>query len=78
MAQDVVVEKKQSVIFEKAGSSAAPALAAVFVPVGDEYRQRRLVARCWIRLFSRGLQSATNRRATGIRRFAFPMSVGRR
>lgn len=36
--KDVVVEKKQSVIFEKAGSSTDSALAAVFVPVGyDEY-----------------------------------------
>lgn len=34
----MVVEKKQSVIFEKAGSSTDSALAAVFVPVGyDEY-----------------------------------------
>ena len=36
--KDVVVDKKQSVIFEKAGSSTDSALAAVFVPTGyDEY-----------------------------------------
>jgi protease III len=32
--QDVLVDKKQNVIFEKAGSSTDSALAAVFVPVG--------------------------------------------
>ena len=32
--QDVLVEKQQNVIFEKAGSSTDSALAAVFVPVG--------------------------------------------
>ena len=38
--KDVVVDKKQSVIFEKAGSSTDSALAAVFVPTGyDEYSQ---------------------------------------
>lgn len=36
--KDVVVDKKQSVIFEKAGNSTDSALAAVFVPTGyDEY-----------------------------------------
>jgi len=32
--QDVIVDKQQNVIFEKAGSSTDSALAAVFVPVG--------------------------------------------
>ena len=36
--QDVLVEKKQNVIFEKAGNSTDSALAAVFVPTGyDEF-----------------------------------------
>ncbi|XNN30453.1 insulinase family protein [Escherichia coli] len=36
--KDIVVDKKQSVIFEKAGNSTDSALAAVFVPTGyDEY-----------------------------------------
>ncbi len=38
VTKNVVVDKKQSVIFEKAGNSTDSALAAIFVPTGyDEY-----------------------------------------
>ncbi len=64
--KDVVVDKKQSVIFEKAGNSTDSALAAVFVPTGyDEYTSSAyssLLGRCTAVV----LQSVAYRRTIGL------------
>ncbi|HGK5300882.1 TPA: pitrilysin [Salmonella enterica subsp. enterica serovar Thompson] len=76
--KDVVVEKKQSVIFEKAGSSTDSALAAVFVPVGyDEY-----VSAAYSAMLGQIVQpwfynQLRTEEQLGYAVFAFPMSVGR-
>ena len=76
--KDVVVDKKQSVIFEKAGNSADSALAAVFVPTGyDEYTSSAYssllgqIVQPW---FYNQLRTEEQ---LGYAVFAFPMSVGR-
>lgn len=74
----MVVEKKQSVIFEKAGSSTDSALAAVFVPVGyDEY-----VSAAYSAMLGQIVQpwfynQLRTEEQLGYAVFAFPMSVGR-
>ena len=76
--KDVVVDKKQSVIFEKAGNSSDSALAAVFVPTGyDEYTSSAYssllgqIVQPW---FYNQLRTEEQ---LGYAVFAFPMSVGR-
>lgn len=76
--KDVVVDKKQSVIFEKAGNSTDSALAAVFVPTGyDEYTSSAYssllgqIVQPW---FYNQLRTEEQ---LGYAVFAFPMSVGR-
>lgn len=75
--KDVVVDKKQSVIFEKAGNSTDSALAAVFVPTGyDEYTSSAYssllgqIVQPW---FYNQLRTEEQ---LGYAVFAFPMSVG--
>ena len=76
--KDVVVDKKQSVIFEKAGNSTDSALAAVFVPTGyDEYTSSAyssLLAQIVQPWFYNQLRTEEQ---LGYAVFAFPMSVGR-
>ena len=70
--KDIVVDKKQSVIFEKAGNSTDSALAAVFVPTGyDEYTSSAYSSLLW---FYNQLRTEEQ---LGYAVFAFPMSVGR-
>lgn len=76
--KDVVVDKKQSVIFEKAGNSTDSALAAIFVPTGyDEYTSSAYssllgqIVQPW---FYNQLRTEEQ---LGYAVFAFPMSVGR-
>ena len=76
--KDGVVEKIQSVIFEKAGNSTDSALAAVFVPTGyDEYTSSAYssllgqIVQPW---FYNQLRTEEQ---LGYAVFAFPMSVGR-
>ena len=76
--KDVVVDKKQSVIFEKAGNSTDSALAAVFVPTGyDEYTSSAYssllgqIVQPW---FYNQLRTEEQ---LGYAVIAFPMSVGR-
>lgn len=76
--KDVVVDKKQSVIFEKAGNNTDSALAAVFVPTGyDEYTSSAYssllgqIVQPW---FYNQLRTEEQ---LGYAVFAFPMSVGR-
>ena len=76
--KDVGVDKKQSVIFEKAGNSTDSALAAVFVPTGyDEYTSSAYssllgqIVQPW---FYNQLRTEEQ---LGYAVFAFPMSVGR-
>lgn len=76
--KDVVVDKKQSVIFEKAGNSTDSALAAVFVPTGyDEYTSsayNSLLGQIIQPWFYNQLRTEEQ---LGYAVFAFPMSVGR-
>lgn len=76
--KDVVVDKKQSVIFEKAGNSTDSALAAVFVPTGyDEYTSSAyssLLGQIIQPWFYNQLRTEEQ---LGYAVFAFPMSVGR-
>ncbi|SRN31880.1 protease III [Shigella flexneri] len=76
--KDVVVDKKQSVIFEKAGNSTDSALAAVFVPTGyDEYTSSAYssllgqIVQPWF------YNQMRTEEQLGYAVFAFPMSVGR-
>lgn len=76
--QDVVVDKKQSVIFEKAGSSTDSALAAVFVPSGyDEF-----VSSAYSAVLGQIIQpwfynQLRTEEQLGYAVFAFSMNVGR-
>lgn len=76
--KDVVVDKKQSVIFEKAGNSTDSALAAIFVPTGyDEYTSSAyssLLGQIIQPWFYNQLRTEEQ---LGYAVFAFPMSVGR-
>ncbi|MEX9252511.1 pitrilysin [Pseudenterobacter timonensis] len=76
--QDVVVAKKQGVIFEKAGSSTDSALAAVFVPAGyDEF-----VSSAYSAVLGQIIQpwfynQLRTEEQLGYAVFAFSMNVGR-
>ncbi|MDR9891552.1 pitrilysin [Pseudenterobacter timonensis] len=76
--QDVIVAKKQSVIFEKAGSSTDSALAAVFVPAGyDEF-----VSSAYSAVLGQIIQpwfynQLRTEEQLGYAVFAFSMNVGR-
>ncbi|WP_276851096.1 pitrilysin [Enterobacter oligotrophicus] len=76
--QDVLVEKKQNVIFEKAGSSTDSALAAVFVPTGyDEFSssaQSAVLGQIIQPWFYNQLRTEEQ---LGYAVFAFSMNVGR-
>lgn len=76
--QDVLVEKKQNAIFEKAGSSTDSALAAVFVPVGyDEFTssaQSAVLGQIIQPWFYNQLRTEEQ---LGYAVFAFSMNVGR-
>ncbi|CDL39215.1 Protease III precursor [Citrobacter freundii] len=76
--KDVVVDKKQSVIFEKAGSSTDSALAAVFVPTGyDEYASSAYSAMLGQIVQPWFYNQLRTEEQLGYAVFAFPMSVGR-
>ena len=76
--QDVLVEKKQNVIFEKAGNSTDYALAAVFVPTGyDEFAssaQSAVLGQIIQPWFYNQLRTEEQ---LGYAVFAFSMNVGR-
>jgi len=76
--QDVLVEKKQNVIFEKAGNSTDSALAAVFVPTGyDEFSssaQSAVLGQIIQPWFYNQLRTEEQ---LGYAVFAFSMNVGR-
>ena len=76
--QDVLVEKKQNVIFEKAGNSTDSALAAVFVPTGyDEFAssaQSAVLGQIIQPWFYNQLRTEEQ---LGYAVFAFSMNVGR-
>lgn len=76
--QDVLVEKKQNVIFEKAGNSTDSALAAVFVPAGyDEFAssaQSAVLGQIIQPWFYNQLRTEEQ---LGYAVFAFSMNVGR-
>ncbi|HDJ2765581.1 TPA: pitrilysin, partial [Salmonella bongori] len=76
--KEVLVEKKQAVIFEKAGSSTDSALAAVFVPVGyDEYASAAYSAMAGQIVQPWFYNQLRTEEQLGYAVFAFPMSVGR-
>jgi protease-3 len=76
--KDVVVDKKQSVIFEKAGSSTDSALAAVFVPTGyDEYTSSAYSAMLGQIVQPWFYNQLRTEEQLGYAVFAFPISVGR-
>lgn len=76
--KEVVVDKKQSVIFEKAGSSTDSALAAVFVPTGyDEYSSSAYSAMLGQIVQPWFYNQLRTEEQLGYAVFAFPMSVGR-
>jgi len=76
--KEVQVDKKQSVIFAKAGSSTDSALAAVFTPIGiDEFRSA-----AWSTMIGQIIQpwfynQLRTEEQLGYAVFAFPMSIGR-
>jgi protease-3 len=76
--QDVLVEKKQNVIFEKTGNSTDSALAAVFVPTGyDEFSssaQSAVLGQIIQPWFYNQLRTEEQ---LGYAVFAFSMNVGR-
>ncbi|HFZ8995508.1 TPA: pitrilysin [Citrobacter freundii] len=76
--KDVLVDKKQSAIFEKAGSSTDSALAAVFVPVGyDEFTSSAYSAMLGQIVQPWFYNQLRTEEQLGYAVFAFPMSVGR-
>lgn len=76
--KDVLVDKKQSVIFEKAGSSTDSALAAVFVPTGyDEYASAAYSAMLGQIVQPWFYNQLRTEEQLGYAVFAFPMSIGR-
>nr|WP_318383851.1 pitrilysin [uncultured Enterobacter sp.] len=76
--RDVLVEKHQSVIFEKAGSSTDSALAAVFVPPNvDEYSSSAYGAMLGQIIQPWFYNQLRTEEQLGYAVFAFPMSVGR-
>lgn len=76
--RDVLVDKKQSVIFEKAGSSTDSALAAVFVPQGyDEATSSAYSAMLGQIIQPWFYNQLRTEEQLGYAVFAFSMSVGR-
>ncbi|WP_318370506.1 pitrilysin [Enterobacter sp.] len=76
--RDLLVDKKQSVIFEKAGSSTDSALAAVFVPQGyDEPTSSAYSAMLGQIIQPWFYNQLRTEEQLGYAVFAFPMSVGR-
>lgn len=76
--KDVLVDKKQSVIFEKAGSSTDSALAAVFVPAGyDEHTSTAYSAMLGQIVQPWFYNQLRTEEQLGYAVFAFPMNVGR-
>lgn len=76
--RDVLVDKKQSIIFEKAGSSTDSALAAVFVPPGyDEYSSSAYSAMLGQIIQPWFYNQLRTEEQLGYAVFAFPFSVGR-
>ena len=76
--QDVVVDKKQSVIFEKAGSSTDSALAAVFAPPNvDEYSSSAAASLLGQIVQPWFYNQLRTEEQLGYAVFAFPMNVGR-
>ncbi len=76
--RDVLVDKKQGVIFEKAGSTSDSALAAVFVPPGyDEYSSSAYSAMLGQIIQPWFYNQLRTEEQLGYAVFAFPMSVGR-
>lgn len=76
--QDVLVEKQQNVIFEKAGSSTDSALAAVFVPAGyDEYASSAYSAVLGQIVQPWFYTQLRTEEQLGYAVFAFSMNVGR-
>ncbi len=76
--KEVVVEKPQSVIFEKAGSSTDSALGAVFIPAqSDEYSSAAASALLGQIVQPWFYSQLRTEEQLGYAVFAFPMSVGR-
>ena len=76
--QNVLVEKQQNVIFEKAGSSTDSALAAVFVPTGyDEYSSSAYSAVLGQIIQPWFYNQLRTEEQLGYAVFAFSMNVGR-
>ncbi|MRS89509.1 pitrilysin [Enterobacteriaceae bacterium RIT714] len=76
--QDVLVDKKQNVIFEKAGSSTDSALAAVFVPVGyDEFASSAYSAVLGQIIQPWFYNQLRTEEQLGYAVFAFSMNIGR-
>ena len=76
--RDVLVDKKQGIIFEKAGSTSDSALAAVFVPPGyDEYSSSAYSAMLGQIIQPWFYNQLRTEEQLGYAVFAFPMSVGR-
>jgi len=76
--KEVQVDKKQSVIFEKAGSSSDSALAAVFTPTGiDEFRSAAYSTMIGQIIQPWFYSQLRTEEQLGYAVFAFPMSIGR-
>ncbi|MNB70221.1 Protease 3 precursor [compost metagenome] len=76
--QDVLVDKQQNVIFEKAGSSTDSALAAVFVPTGyDEFASSAYSAVLGQIIQPWFYNQLRTEEQLGYAVFAFSMNVGR-
>ncbi|WP_437888465.1 pitrilysin [Phytobacter sp. V91] len=76
--KDVLVDKAQSVIFEKAGNSTDSALAAVFVPKGfDEFTSSAYSAMLGQIVQPWFYNQLRTEEQLGYAVFAFPISVGR-
>ncbi|HKS34686.1 MAG TPA: pitrilysin [Enterobacteriaceae bacterium] len=76
--KEIQVDKKQSVSFEKAGSSSDSALAAVFTPVGiDEFRSAALSTMVGQIIQPWFYSQLRTEEQLGYAVFAFPMSIGR-
>lgn len=76
--KDVLVDKKQNAIFEKAGNSTDSALAAVFVPSGfDEYSSSAYSAMLGQIVQPWFYNQLRTEEQLGYAVFAFPINVGR-
>ncbi|MGU0016612.1 hypothetical protein ACVXG9_20310 [Escherichia coli] len=75
--KNVVVDKKQSVIFEKAGNSTDSALAAVFYRLATMNTPAQPIALCWADRPAVVLQSVAYRRTIGLCRVCVSNERGR-